>query len=269
MNFKKYLEETNNASGFSKEQKLVLFIGRELEDANYILNTHNDNNIFANFKNKEDKFSFDFIKNNKDYILVVENKSDGKYEISLNDGNRTTSEEIKIDNYLKENDSSLLKNYMKERITNIESNPLLYNEPKRNFKYNNNYSPLNININKREMNPNIENNFVPNPHYKDIDNDIDIGMNFRNIGYNDLHGDLPNFGSGFSNNFYGRQGGNLMGPEAFNMGGRGGIGGIGGIKYDPMTPFGPKFDFIPQYGAMKKPDSGFNNFGGGGYNPFI
>ncbi len=281
MSFKKYLEETNNATGFSKEQKLVLFIGRELEEANFKLNTHNDDNIFSNFKNKEGKFSFDFTKDNNDYNLIVENKKDGKYEISLNNGKRTSSEQIKIDNYLKENEPSLLKNYMKERIANIETNPLLYQEPKRTFNYNDNInnnndnmSPLNLNINRCDMNdinPNFnnfnDNVFVPNPHYNDNDNDI--GMNFRNIGYGDLHGDLPNFGSGFNNDFYGGSRGNLMGRDAFNMGGMGGIGGIGGIKYDPMTPFGPKFDFIPQYGSMRKPDNGFNNFGGGGYNPFI
>ena len=72
-----------------------------------------------------------------------------------------------------------------------------------------------------------------------------------------------------------------MGPEAFNNGRFG-----GGIRYDPITPFGPKFDFIPQYdGPMRKDanprkdidigipgfqsGNGFNNFGGGGYNPFI
>lgn len=265
MSFKKYLEETNNATGFSKEHKLVLFIGKELEDSNYKLNTHNDDNIFSNFKNQEGKFSFDFIKDDNEYTLIIENKKDGNYEISLSDGRRNTSEEIKIDNYLKDNDTSLLKNYMKERITNIESNPLLYREPKRTFDYNNQ-----MNINRHEMNDNIgNNNFIPNPH-------SDLGRNFANIGYNDLHGDLPNFAPGY-NNYFRRPRGNLMGPEAFNSG-----GGFGGIRYDPITPFGPRFDFIPQYdGPMKKSDidigipkystgnNGFNNFGGGGYNPFI
>jgi len=111
----------------------------------------------------------------------------------------------------------------------------------------------------------IKNDFIPNPNYGN-----DISRNFANIGYNDLHGDLPNFVPGY-NDYYGRPRGNLMGPEAFN------IGGPGGIRYDPITPFGPRFDFIPQYdGPMKRTDprndidlgipkwqtgnSGFNNF---------
>ena len=169
---------------------------------------------------------------------------------------------------------SLLTNYIKERIKNIEIDPLLYNEPKKNLQYNSNFD-----INRIEMtnndNLNINNNFYPNPNNE-------IGTNFANIGYSDLHGDLPNFNRGFNDNF-GRPRGNLMGPEAFSSGGFGGLGGIGGVRYDPITPFGPKFDFIPQYdGPMRKKNpysdidigipqggNGMNNFGGGGYNPFI
>ena len=152
---------------------------------------------------------------------------------------------------------------MKERISNIESNPLLYNEPKRMFEPNNQ-----LRLERNELNDNFKNNFFPNPH-------SDIGMNFANYGYDDLHGNLPNFVPGYDH-YYGKPRGNLMGPEAFN------IGGPGGIRYDPITPFGPGFDFIPQYdGPMKRnvdprkdPDIGIpgfnnNNFGGGGYNPFI
>ena len=179
----------------------------------------------------------------------------------MSNDKQSTSEEIKIDNYIKGNDFSLLSKYMKERINNIESNPFLYNEPKRMFEPNN---PLRIERN--ELNDNFNNNFFPNPN-------SDIGMNFANNGYDDLHGNLPNFAAG--NDYYGRPRGNLMGPEAFN------INGPGGVRYDPITPFGPKFDFIPQYdGPMKKnfdprsgPDFGFpgfnNNFGGGGFGPFI
>ena len=274
MSFKKYLEETNNASGLSKEHKLVLLIGKELEENNFKLKTNDSENFFKNFKEQEGKFTYNFTKDNNEYNLIIQNKKDGKYEISLSNDNRVTAEEIKIDNYLKENDSSLLKNYIKDRIKNIEINPLLYNdnEPKQNLQYNSNFD-----INRIEMNNdnlNINNNFYPNPNN-------DIGMNFANIGYSDLHGDLPNFNRGFNDNFA-RPRGNLMGPEVFN-GGLGGFGGIGGIRYDPITPFGPKFDFIPQYdGPMRKKNpysdidigipqggNGMNNFGGGGYNPFI
>jgi hypothetical protein len=272
MSFKKYLEETNNASGFSKEQKFVLLIGKELEDSNYKLKTNNDENIFKNFKEQEGKFTYTFTKDNMDYNLTVQNKKDGKYEIALSNDKRATSEEIKIDNYFKEGDSSLLTNYMKERIKNIEVDPMLYNEPKKPLQFNN----TNFDINRIEMNDNFnrvnDNNFFPNPN-------TGIGSNFANIGYNDLHGDLPNFVPGY-NDYYGRPRGNLMGPEAFNNERFG-----GGIRYDPMTPFGPRFDFIPQYdGPMRRNPrndidigmpggNGFipgnNGFGGGGYNPFI
>ena len=278
MSFKKYLEETNNASGFSKEQKLVLLVGKELEESNYKLKETDNEKVFKNFKEKEGKFSFSFKKDDIELDLIVENKKDGNYEISLSNDKRATSEEIKIDNYLK-GDNSLLVNYMKERINNIETNPFSYTETKRPFQslqYENN----NLRIKRSELNDdnfdNFNNNFVPNPH-------SEFGMNFGNVGYNDLHGDLPNFSSGF-NDYFNRPRGNLMGPEAF----RSGIGGMGGIRYDPITPFGSGFDFIPQYDAqMKKkldPSANFdfgikkdnrfhtfggNNFGGGGYNPFI
>ena len=284
MNFKKYLEETNNATGFSKEQKLVLLIGKELEKNNFKLKTNNNENIFSTFKDQEGKFSFDFIKDGIDYNLRVENKKDGKYEISLSNDKRATSEEIEFDNYLIENDSALLKKYMKERINTIESNPLLCDGPKRPYQYNNDFDINRVEMNDnnsnknldKNLNRNLDNNFIPNPNEN-------IGRNFANIGYNDLHGDLPNFVPGY-NDYFARPRGNLMGPEAFNT------GGPGGIRYDPITPFGPKFDFIPQYdGPMKKPDNlqgnidlgmpggnrfglGFgNNFGGngGGFNPFI
>lgn len=278
MSFKKYLEETNNASGFSKEHKLVLLIGKELEDSNYKLKTNDNEDIFKNFKEQDGRFTYDFIKDNMEINLKIENKKDGKYEISLSNDKRATAEEIKIDNYLKENDNSLLSDYIKDRIKNIESNTLLYNEPKKSYQYENN-----LRINRNEMNDNISNNFkndfnndfndnfIPNPNYN-------AGINFGNVGYNDLHGDLPNFVPGY-NDYFARPRGNLMGPEAFNT------GGPGGIRYDPITPFGPRFDFIPQYdGPMKRTDpranidigipkwqtgNGFNNFGGGGYNPFI
>ena len=280
MSFKKYLEEANNASGLSKEQKLVLLIGKELEELNYKLKNNTDERIFQNFKNKEDKFSYDFIKNNNEINLVVKNKKDGNYEISMSNDKRTTSEEIKIDNYIKDKDNSLLSNYIKDRIKNIESNPLLYNDTKNTFKYNTN-NHLNINIDRNEMNDNLNNNFIPNPYYNNDNNNI--RTNFANIGYNDLHGDLPNFVPGY-NDYFGSPKGNLMGPEAFNIGG---MRRPGGIRYDPITPFGPRFDFIPQYdGPMKRTtdprsdidigipkwqtgNKGFDDFGGGGYNPFI
>ena len=44
MSFKKYLEETSNANGLSKEQKLVLFIGEEFENSNFKLKA--SDNVF-------------------------------------------------------------------------------------------------------------------------------------------------------------------------------------------------------------------------------
>ena len=260
MSFKKYLEEINNLTGFSKEQKLVLLIGKEFEEMNFKLKPQDD--IFSNFRNQEGKFVYDFIKNNNNYNLIIQNNKDGKYEITLSNGKRKTVEEIKIDNYLIDNDSSKLTKYIKERINNIEDDPLLI----KNIEYiRENESPyINNNINN-----NLNNVFEEN---------YNVQRNFQNLGYNDLHGDLPNFIPGYNNNF-GRPNGNLMGRDNFNFG-----GGFGGIRYDPITPFGPKFDFIPQYdGPMKKANdpnfnlgipkweggNGFNNFGGGGFNPFI
>ena len=256
MSFKKYLEEISNANGLSKEQKLVLFIGEEFENSNFKLKA--SDNVFNNFKNQEGKFSYDFTKNGIEYSLIVQNQKDGKFEISISNDKRSTAEEIKIDNYLKDNDHSLLTKYIKERINNIEENPLSYGRSKPMFEPNVNR----LRVDREDFGDRFNNNFVPNPH-------SDIAMNFANIGYDDLHGNLPNFVPGYDHH-YGRPRGNLMGPEAFNL------GGPGGIRYDPITPFGPGFDFIPQYdGPMKKvhPDIGFpgsnNNFGGGGYNPFI
>jgi len=256
MSFKKYLEETSNVNGLSKEQKLVLFIGEEFENSNFKLKA--SDNVFNNFKNQEGKFSYDFTKDGIEYSLIVQNQKDGKFEISISNDKRSTSEEIKIDNYLKDNDHSLLTKYIKERINNIEENPSSYGGSKPMFEPNVNR----LRVDRDDFGDRFNNNFVPNPH-------SDIAMNFANIGYDDLHGNLPNFVPGYDH-YYGRPRGNLMGPEAFNL------GGPGGIRYDPITPFGPGFDFIPQYdGPMKKvhPDIGFpgsnNNFGGGGYNPFI
>ena len=63
MSFKKYLEETSNANGLSKEQELVLFIGEEFENSNFKLKA--SDNVFNNFKNQEGKFSYDFTKDGK------------------------------------------------------------------------------------------------------------------------------------------------------------------------------------------------------------
>ena len=238
---------------------------------------------FINFKTQENKFSYDFTKDKDLYNLIIQNKKDGNYEISISNDRRSTSEEIKLDNYIKSNsqDFSNLENYIKDRINNLEKGPFFHEEkelriPSPKFNDNNNINNIN-NIKFREFNNNND-NYYPNP-------DIDIGRNFRNIGYSDLHGDLPNFIPGADYTF-GRPKGNLIGPDDFGFRGP----GFGGIRYDPITPFGPKFDFIPQYdGPMKKPDSlngnidlgiprgngfglGFgNNFGGnsGGFNPFI
>ena len=184
---------------------------------------------------------------------------------------------MEFSKYLRNNDYSALESYIKKRIKNIENDPL-YNNINNNVYREKIRIPEpkvdNINLNLREINNN--NNNI----YNNI-NDDNFGRNFANIGYTDLHGDLPNFIPGYNNTF-GRPRGNLMGREDF---GNFGIGGTG-IRYDPITPFGPKFDFIPQYdGPMKKPDNfgmgmpqgnmfgnggfGRNNFGGGGFNTFI
>lgn len=273
MSFIKLLEETNNATGFSKEQKFILFIGKAMEKSNYKLKM-NDNDFFKDFKNQENKFLFDFVKNGQDYVLKIQNKKDGKYEISITLDNRTVSEEIKLDNYYKENDDSLINNYMKERIKDIESNPLLYREPPKMFKHNVEYN--NFNFDNRN---NFQRNELLNNNYYFQSNEPE--RNFSNIGYNDLHGDLPSFVPNFNNRF-GRPMGNLMGPDAFNL------VNSGRIRYDPITPFGPRFDFIPQYdgtmnqfnndslnnemlGISNSNSNKFNNINnfGDNYNPFI
>ena len=280
MSFKEYLSQFKDLNEFSKEQKLVLITGKVFENKNYILKNKNNEYPFINFKTQENKFSYDFTKDNDIYNLIIQNKKDGNFEISISNDRRSTSEEIKLDNYIKSNsqDFSNLENYIKDRINNLEKGPFFHEEkelriPSPKLNDNNNIN----NIKFREFNNNND-NYYPNP-------DIDIGRNFRNIGYSDLHGDLPNFIPG-SDYTFGRPKGNLIGPDDFGFRGP----GFGGIRYDPITPFGPKFDFIPQYdGPMKKPDSlqgnidlgmprgngfglGFgNNFGGngGGFNPFI
>ena len=283
MSFKEYISQFKDLNEFTKEQKLVLITGKVFENKNYILKNKNNEYPFINFKTQENKFSYDFTKDNDLYNLIIQNKKDGNFEISISNDRRSTSEEIKLDNYIKSNsqDFSNLENYIKDRINNLEKGPFFHEEkelriPSPKFNDNNNINNIN-NIKFREFNNN-NNNYYPNP-------DIDIGRNFRNIGYSDLHGDLPNFIPG-SDYTFGRPKGNLIGPDDFGFRGP----GFGGIRYDPITPFGPKFDFIPQYdGPMKKPDSlqgnidlgmprgngfglGFgNNFGGngGGFNPFI
>ena len=283
MSFKEYISQFKDLNEFSKEQKLVLITGKVFENQNYTLKNKNNEYPFINFKTQENKFSYDFTKDNDLYNLIIQNKKDGNFEISISNDRRSTSEEIKLDNYIKSNsqDFSNLENYIKDRINNLEKGPFFHEEkelriPSPKFNDNNNINNIN-NIKFREFNNNND-NYYPNP-------DIDIGRNFRNIGYSDLHGDLPNFIPGADYTF-GRPKGNLIGPDDFGFRGP----GFGGIRYDPITPFGPKFDFIPQYdGPMKKPDNlqgnidlgmpggnrfglGFgNNFGGngGGFNPFI
>ena len=283
MSFKEYISQFKDLNEFSKEQKLVLITGKVFENQNYTLKNKNNEYPFINFKTQENKFSYDFTKDNDLYNLIIQNKKDGNFEISISNDRRSTSEEIKLDNYIKSNsqDFSNLENYIKDRINNLEKGPFFHEEkelriPSPKFNDNNNINNIN-NIKFREFNNNND-NYYPNP-------DIDIGRNFRNIGYSDLHGDLPNFIPG-SDYTFGRPKGNLIGPDDFGFRGP----GFGGIRYDPITPFGPKFDFIPQYdGPMKKPDSlqgnidlgmprgngfgfGFgNNFGGNGrgFNPFI
>ena len=283
MSFKEYISQFIDLNEFSKEQKLVLITGKVFENQNYTLKNKNNEYPFINFKTQENKFSYDFTKDNDLYNLIIQNKKDGNFEISISNDRRSTSEEIKLDNYIKSNsqDFSNLENYIKDRINNLEKGPFFHEEkelriPSPKFNDINNINNIN-NIKFREFNNNND-NYYPNP-------DIDIGRNFRNIGYSDLHGDLPNFIPGADYTF-GRPKGNLIGPDDFGFRGP----GFGGIRYDPITPFGPKFDFIPQYdGPMKKPDTlqgnidlgmprgngfglGFgNNFGGngGGFNPFI
>ena len=286
MSFNEYISQFKDLNEFSKEQKLVLITGQIFENQNYTLKNNNNEYPFINFKTQENKFSYDFTKDNDTYNLIIQNKKDGNFEISISNDRRSTSEEIKLDNYIKSNskDFSNLENYIKDRINHIEKGPLLYEEKELRIpqqphsKFNDNNDINNLKFQEFNNNRINNDNFNPNPN-------IDIGRNFRDIGYSDLHGDLPNFIPGNDYTF-GRPKGNLIGPDDFGFRGP----GFGGIRYDPITPFGPKFDFIPQYdGPMKKPDrfdgnidlgiprgNGFglgfgNNFGGnsGGFNPFI
>ena len=280
MSFKEYISQFKDLNDFSKEQKLVLITGKEFENLNYELKTNNNDYPFTDFKSKENKFSFNFKKGEEIFNLIIQNKKDGNFEICISNDKRSTSEEIKLDNYLKNNsqDFSSLESYIQSRIKDLEKDPLFHSERELrippHFNSQNNIIENNLN-NVKEM-PMENNLFRPNN-----DNYNNIGRNFANIGYDDLHGNLPNFVPGY-NNYFGRPRGNLIGPDNFGFRGP----GMGGINYDPITPFGPKFDFIPQYdGPMKKPDGGDlgmpggrgfgfgNNFGGGnmggGFNPFI
>jgi hypothetical protein len=281
MSFKEYISQFKDLNEFTKLQKFVLITGQEFENQNYILKTKNNEYPFFDFKTKESNFSYDFTKGDDIYTLNIQNKKDGNLEISISNDRRSTSEEIKLDNYIKNNSDnfSTLENYIKDRLKNFEKDPLFHEERELRIsprKFNDNINDNINNINLREFN-NREGNFISNQN-------IPSG-NFRDIGYSDLHGNLPNFVPGYNDSF-GRPRGNLMGPEDFGFRGP----GFGGIRYDPITPFGTKFDFTPQYdGPMKKPESfegnidlgmprgngfglGFgNNFGGsgGGFNPFI
>ena len=281
MSFKEYISQFKDLNEFTKLQKFVLITGQEFENQSYILKTKNNEYPFFDFKTKENNFSYDFTKGDDIYTLNIQNKKDGNIEISISNDRRSTSEEIKLDNYIKNNSDnfSILESYIKDRLKNFEKDPLFHEERELRIpprKFNDNINDNFNNINLREFN-NMEGNFISNQN-------IPSG-NFRDIGYSDLHGSLPNFVPGYNDSF-GRPKGNLMGPEDFGFRGP----GFGGIRYDPITPFGTKFDFTPQYdGPMKKPEylegnidlgmprgNGFglgfgNNFGGsgGGFNPFI
>ena len=287
MSFKKYISEFKDLKEFTNEQKLVLITGQVFENQNYKLKTTNHENPFVDFKTQENKFSYDFIKDNDTYNLIIKNVKDGNFEVSIYNDKRSSSEEIKLDNYIKNNsqDFSNLEAYIKDRIKNLEKDHLFHEERELRIppKFDSNdFKPINNinNIKLKEFNNenNLESDFLS------ADN-LEFGRNFGNIGYSDLHGNLPNFVPGYNNSF-GRPKGNLMGPDDFGFRGP----GLGGINYDPITPFGPKFDFIPQYdGPMKRPENlggnidlgmprgnglglGFGNkFGGsgGGFNPFI
>ena len=281
MSFKEYISQFKDLKEFTKLQKFVLITGQEFENQNYILKTKNNEYPFFDFKTKENNFTYDFTKGDDIYTLNIQNKKDGNIEISISNDRRSTSEEIKLDNYIKNNSDnfSILENYIKDRLKNFEKDPLFHEERELRIpprKFNDNINDNINNINLREFN-NREGNYISNQN-------IPSG-NFRDIGYSDLNGNLPNFVPGYNDSF-GRPQGNLMGPEDFGFRGP----GFGGIRYDPITPFGTKFDFTPQYdGPMKKPEgfegnidlgmprgNGFglgfgNNFGGsgGGFNPFI
>ena len=251
MSFKEYISQFKDLNEFTKLQKFVLITGQEFENQNYILKTKNNEYPFFDFKTKENNFSYDFTKGDDIYTLNIQNKKDGNLEISISNDRRSTSEEIKLDNYIKNNSDnfSILENYIKDRLKNFEKDPLFHEErelriPPRKFNdnINDNINDNFNNINLREFN-NREGNYISNQN-------IPSG-NFRDIGYSDLHGNLPNFVPGYNDSF-GRPRGNLMGPEDFGFRGP----GFGGIRYDPITPFGTKFDFTPQYdGPMKKPEN--------------
>ena len=113
MSFKKYISEFQNLEEFSKEQKLVLIAGKEFENLNFVLKNNNIEEEFKNFKTKENKFSYDFIKDNETYNLTIQNKKDGNFEISISTDKRSTSEEIKLDKYLKNNEYNSLELYIK------------------------------------------------------------------------------------------------------------------------------------------------------------
>ena len=291
MSFKEYISKNKDLKTFTKEQQLVLITGQEFENSNYVLKNNNNTDLFKDFKSKENRFSYDFIKGDITINLNIQNRKDGNFEISICNDLRSTSEEIKLDNYLKNNsqDYSSLEKYIQERIKNIEKDNLFNEEREYRVppKINNNIDTDNLNFKVIKNNNFGNDDFIRNP----IPRENNLERNFANIGYDDLHGNLPNFVPGYDNSF-GRPKGNLMGPDAFR-----GPAGFGGINYDPITPFGPKFDFIPQYdGPMKKPggmngdiDLGFpggnkfgfgNNFGdrfgggfgggfAGGFNTFI
>ena len=248
MSFKEYISQFKDLNEFSKEQKLVLITGKQFENLDYKLKTENNEYPFIEFKSKENKFNFNFEKGNEIYNLIIQNKKDGNFEICISNDKRSTSEEIKLDNYLKNNsqDFSSLESYIQSRIKDLEKDPLFHSERELrippHFNSQNNIIENNLN-NVKEM-PMENNLFRPNN-----DNYNNIGRNFANNGYDDLHGNLPNFVPGY-NNYFGRPRGNLIGPDSFGFRGP----GMGGINYDPITPFGPKFDFTPQYdGPMKKP----------------
>ena len=223
MSFIEYISQFKDLNDFSKEQKLVLITGKEFENLNYELKTNNNEYPFTDFKSKENKFSFNFKKGEEIYNLIIQNKKDGNFEICISNDKRSTSEEIKLDNYLKNNsqDFSSLESYIQSRIKNIEKDPSFHSETELRIppRFNSQNNIIENNIKEMPMENNL---FRPNN-----DNYNNIGRNFANIGYDDLHGNLPNFVPGY-NNYFGRPRGNLMGPESFGFRGP----GIGGINYD-------------------------------------
>ena len=73
MSFKKYISEFKDLKEFTNEQKLVLITGQVFENQNYKLKTTNNENPFVDFKTQENKFSYDFIKDNDAYNLIIKN----------------------------------------------------------------------------------------------------------------------------------------------------------------------------------------------------